>query len=51
MATRILQAFYKWRRSLLWPVGSERSYVLCMRGSAFFGVVVAALLVIVGVTR
>jgi hypothetical protein len=51
MATRILRVFYKWRGSLLWPFGSERSYVLFMRWSGLFGVVVAGLLVIVGITR
>jgi hypothetical protein len=51
VATRILQVFYKWRGSLLWPFGSERSYVLFMRYGALFVLVVAALLVFAGIAH
>jgi hypothetical protein len=51
MTTRVLRFFYRWAGWLLWPAGSEESYVDFMRWGGLFGVVIAALLVIVGITR
>lgn len=51
MTTRILRVFYRWRESLLWPFGSELSYVRFMRYSGLFGLVLAALLVFAGVAH
>jgi hypothetical protein len=51
MTTRVLRLFYRRLGPLLWPSGSEESYVDFMRYCGLFGLVVAALLVFVGITR
>jgi hypothetical protein len=51
MTTRLLRLFYRRLGWLLWPSGSEESYVGFMRYGGLFGVVVAALLVILGIAR
>jgi hypothetical protein len=49
--TRILRAWYKRLGSVLWPSGSEESYVSVMRWGGLFALVVAVLMVIAGIAR
>jgi hypothetical protein len=51
MTTRSLQFYYRKLGRLLWPSGSEESYVDFMRFSGVFAVFIGALAVIVGLTR
>jgi hypothetical protein len=51
MTTRYLRFFYRKLGRLLWPSGSEESYVGFMRYGGIFVVVGATIIVIVGITR
>ena len=51
MTTRLLRLLYRRQGSLLWPFGSERSYMSFMRYGGVFVTVVAALLVVTGIAH